>query len=178
MTLLLYLTVVGAGICVIAYGLSRERTRAKAAMAARDELILAHGLDEAYVSGEDDSVVGLSRSPGVLVVGTIGEQRRIPFHAIRSVEGLRDGVLMVRADRGAAAAPAPPLETGPLPPQAVRSLSLRITVDDPEPTAHSVLFLDGGKQGLEAHNTHLREQAALTEAWYKRVVEAMRRAEA
>jgi hypothetical protein len=174
MTVLIYVTTIGALICVIAFGLSRERTRAKAAIAVRDQLSADHGLDEAYVSGEDDSMIGLSRKLMVLVVGTTSAQRRIPFHAIRSVEGLRDGVVMVRTDREAAAA-GPALENGPLPPQTIRSLTLRITVDDPEPTAHSVLFLDGGKQGLEPHNTHLLQQAALTEAWYRRVVEVMPR---
>ncbi|KQW79675.1 hypothetical protein [Brevundimonas sp. Root1279] len=173
MTFILIAAVVFAIFWLMARSMTREKTRVKSAEAARQRLVAEHALDDAFVSEDDGSLIGLSTTRRILVLGDKDGDRVIPFEALRLVEGLRDDAVLVRAARE-------PLEAGPasegdaLPPPTTRTLSLRITADDPEPTARSVLFLDGGRHGLEPHNAHLRQQAALTEAWYRKVVEAMR----
>ena len=162
-------------ICLIGFWLRRERTSAAQATAVRDQLIGKYDLDEAYVSGDDDSFVGLSQAKKELLVGRIDTPQRLPFRAIRAVEGLRDGVVMVRSGRDGL--PPPPGDPDALPPHVIHSLGLRITVDEPESADHLVLFADGGKQGLDPQNLYLRQQAALTEAWYRKLVEAMRAAD-
>ncbi|MFN3559508.1 MAG: hypothetical protein ACK4UQ_09495 [Brevundimonas sp.] len=162
----------GCLICLIGFWLRRERTTAAAAKGVRDRLIETYGLDEAYVSGDDDSFVGLSMAKRELLVGRVETPQRLPFGAIRAVEGLRDGAVMVRTARDGV--PPPPADPDALPPHMIRSLGLRITVDAPEPGDHVILFANGGKQGLDPQNLYLRQQAALAEAWYRKVAVAMR----
>lgn len=160
----------------MARSIERNRKRERAAETARTAksyVMNEHGLDDVFVSDEDGSLIGLSATRRILVLGGRDGNRVTPFDAIRSVEGLRDGIVLVSAERGGTAA-MPAGDRDSPPPQRVRTLTLRITFDGPEPTGHSVLFLDGGKHGLEPLNRHLHEQAALTEAWYRRVVQAMR----
>ncbi len=159
-------------ICLIGFWLRRERTSAVAARAIRDELIGKFGLDEAYVSGDDDSFVGLSMAKRELLVGRVETPRRLQFRAVRAVEGLRDGVVIVRTGRDGV--PPPSADPDALPPHVIHSLALRITVDAPEPGEHVILFADGGKRGLDPQNLYLRQQAALAEAWYRKVAGAMR----
>lgn len=172
---LLFAIAIIALIVMAGFWLRRERTSAAAAVAVRNELIARYDLDEAYVSGEDDSLIGLSFATRQLLFGTIGAPQRLPFDALRAVEGLRDGVVMVRTARDGAPL-APTNDASDLPPHTVRSLALRITVDGPEPGVHTILFADGGKQGLDPQNMYLRQQAVLTEAWYGRLVKAMQEA--
>lgn len=163
---------IAALICLIGFWLRRERTSAVAAKAVRDQLIGKFDLDAAYVSGDDDSFAGLSTVRREMLIGRVDAPQRLPFRAIRAVEGLRDGAVMVRIGRDGL--PPPPGDPDALPPQVIHSLALRITVDVPEPGDHLILFADGGKQGLDPQNLYLRQQAALTEAWYRKVAAAMR----
>lgn len=157
----------------MARSIERNRKRERAAATAKTHVVNEHGLDDVFVSDEDGSLIGLSTTRRILVLGGRDGSRALPFDAIRSVAGLRDRVVLVSTEREGVAATSTGDRDAP-PPQRVRTLSLRIRVDGPEPIEQSILFLDGGKHGLESLNSHLHEQAALTEAWYRRVVEAMR----
>lgn len=173
MTFILIAAVVFAISWLMARSMTREKTRVKSAAVARQRVVAEHGLDDAFVSEDDGSLIGLSATRRILVLGGKDGDRVIPFEALCLVEGLRDDTVLVRAARAPLAA-GPVAEGDTLPPPTTRTLSLRITAEAPAATSHSVLFLDGGRHGLESHNAHLRQQAALTEAWYRKAVEAMR----
>lgn len=177
MTYILIAAFVVALFWLLARSIERTRSRERAVEAASRRVTAEHGLDEVYVSEDDGSLIGLSAERRILVLGGKDGDRVVPFDAIRLVEGVRNGTVLVRAERdGPALAPARHRESFDLP-ERISALTLRITVEGPDPTEHAVLFLDGGKHGLEPHNSHLRQQAALAEAWYRKVVEAMRPAD-
>jgi hypothetical protein len=155
--------------------ISRDKARRDLAVAIKARVRQAHGLQDVFVSREDDSFVGLSGDGATVVLGRGDEEQAVPVAAIRSVEGLRDGMVLIRAEPDSNPV-APPTEQSVADvPRRIQSLALRVTVED---QPFTVLFFDGGRHGADPVNEQFRKSAARTEAWFRKLSTAMRLARA
>ena len=156
----------------------RSMNREKAAR-DRKEAILArvkgrHGIEDVFVSTEDGSYVGLSNDGTTLAVGHGNEDRVAPVSDIVAVEGIRDDVVLVRAARSGGQDLFPPTSRSPADlPERIRRLGLRVALEG-EDDGRTILFFDGGKHGVDPINANFRKQAVETEAWFRKLTNAMR----
>lgn len=173
-----YLVIAAAVVVLFTFmarSIARKRQRERASETARASVIGAYALDDVFVSDVDGSFVGLSSDGERVVVGRGEDSRAFPTTAIRAVEGVRDGVVLIRAEPdGDPVAPVPVAEQGVADaPDRIASLGLRLTVED---QVFDIVFHDTGRHGVSADNAPFRKQAALTEAWFRKLSTAMRRA--
>jgi len=150
----------------------RDREQERAVTAVRDRLSLRYRPDDLFVSPYDQSAIGLCVERGMLVLGDVATDAEYPFAAILEVEGLRDGVVLRRSRASGAEAPAAqasPAQT----PATIRSLELRITVDDPARPVWLVRFFDWPGAGVSPRNAVFLARAADTEHWFGLISDIM-----
>lgn len=147
---------------------SRDRIKSVAAAVAK-----AHGVTDLFVSPDDGSFIGLSAEGGQVIVGKGEESRAIPTASLLAVEGVRDETVLIRAEPdGDPVSPIPVAEQGISDiPERIRWLGLRLTVGY---EVFTVSFYEGGRHGVSPDNAQFRKQAALTEAWFRKLSTAMR----
>lgn len=177
MSALLTLSVIAFLAWLMVRSMTREKASRDRVEGIRRRVSRAHGIEDLFISRDDGGFVGLSGDEGRIVLGQGDDGRAFPVTAIRAVEGLRDGVVLIRAELdGDPVTPAPVAEQGIADvPERIRSLSLRVTLDDETCT---VLFFDGGRHGAEPVSEAFRAAAAQTEAWFRKLSTAMRLAKA
>lgn len=170
MTALIALAVIGFLAWLTVQAMNRDKASRRRAEAIRAAVRQAHGIEDVFVSPEDGSFVGLSADGARIVLGK-GEGQSAPVAAIRAVEGVRDGAVLIRAEPGGdPVTPAAEQDVTDLP-ERIRTLELRVTLDE---QAHTVLFFEGGRHGVTPDNAPFRQQAALAEVWFRKVSTAMR----
>jgi hypothetical protein len=156
---------------LVVRSMNREKARRDRSQAIKARLLQAHGIEDVFISREDDSFLGLSGDSALILLGQGDEGRTFPVAAIRAVEGLRDGTVMIRAEPdGDPITPAAEQDVSDLPERIV-SLGLRVTLED---ETHTVLFFQGGRHGVDPVNEQFRKQAARTEEWFRKLSTAMR----
>jgi hypothetical protein len=151
--------------------MNREKAARDRARSIKARVREAHGVGEMFVSFEDGSFVGLDADGRRLALGGADGERVVPVAAMVCVEGLRDGTALVRADRSGRGPLPAPVDNPADVPERIRSLALRITLEDGD---HTVLFFDGGKHGAVPVNESFRKAAARTEDWFRKLSHAMR----
>jgi|GEM_PF-6526926 len=173
MQAILLLGVVFALLWFMVRSMTREKASRDRVEAITVRVRQAHGIEDLFVSREDGGFVGLSGDGARIVLGRGDDGRSFPVAAITAIEGLRDGLVLIRAEpNGEPVAPAPVAEQDITDvPERIRSLSLRVTLDQ---DAHTILFFDGGRHGAEPINEAFRSAAAQTEAWFRKLSTAMR----
>lgn len=152
--------------------MNRERAARDRAAAIKTRVRQSHTIHDLYVSRDDYSLVGLSAARDRLVIGKGEEDRAVAMADVLAIEGLRDELVLIRADRTSGVVPPERPRTEADLPDRIRSLSLRITLADG--SAPVVLFFDGGKHGVPPANEAFRKAAARTEDWFRRLGVAMR----
>lgn len=173
MSALLTLAVITFLAWLTVRSVTREKASRDRAAAISKRVRQAHGIEDLFVSRDDGGFVGLAGDGDRIVLGQGDDGQAFPVASIRAVEGLRDGVVLVRAEPdGDPVTPAPVAEqTVADVPERIRSLSLRITLDD---ETRTVLFFDGGHHGADPISESFRAAAAQTEAWFRKLSTAMR----
>lgn len=153
--------------------MNREKRKRDRAAAIRTQQQERHGVDDLFVSREDGSFVGLSADGDRVLLGKGDDGQVFPAASIRAVEGLRDGIVLIRAEPdGDPVTPAPIAEQSVVDvPERILSMGLRVTLAD---QAFTVLFYEGGRHGVDPANEEFRKQAARTEAWFRKLSSAMR----
>lgn len=177
MKFLLLCAVIGVIAWLTLRSISREKARRDGAAAIEARVRQAHAVDELFVSQDDGSIVGLSPDGGQVIVGKGEAVRVLPTASLLAVEGVRDETVLIRAEPdGDPVSPAPVAEQGVTDiPERIRRLGLRLTTGD---EVLSVSFYEGGRHGVSPDNAQFRKQAALTEAWFRKLSTAMRLARA
>jgi hypothetical protein len=157
--------------------MNRDKAARDRAEAVKVRVRQAHGIEDLFVSREDGGFVGLSGDGARIILGQGDDGRSFPVAAITAIEGLRDGLVLIRAEpNGDPVAPAPVAEQDITDvPERIRSLSLRVTLDQ---DTHTIPFFDGGRHGADPINEGFRSAAAQTEAWFRKLSTAMRLAQA
>lgn len=150
----------------------RDREQERAIAAVRDRLSLRYKPDDLFVSPYDQTAIGLCVERGMLVLGDATTEAEYPFAAILEIEGLRDGVVLRRTRASGAKAPAAPTATTQTP-ATIRSLELRITVDDPAHPVWLVRLFDWPGAGVSPRNAVFLARAGDTEHWYGLITNLM-----
>lgn len=151
--------------------MNREKAARNRVKATRARVSTSHGIEDVFVSPEDDSLVGLSADGVRVVLGKGAETRVFATADIRAIEGVRDGAVLVRAEPGGdPVTPAPQQSVADLPDR-IGKLTLQVTTADAD---YAVLFFDGGRHGVTAANEPFRAQAAEAETWFRKLSNAMR----
>jgi hypothetical protein len=171
MIALMALAVIGFLAWLTVRAMNRDKASRNRVDAIRAAVRQAHGIEDVFVSPEDGSFVGLSGDGARIVLGKGEEGHSAPVTAIRAIEGVRDGAVLIRAEPdGDPVTPAADQDVTDLP-ERIRTLELRVTLDE---QAHTVLFFEGGRHGVTPDNAPFRQQAALAEVWFRKISTAMR----
>lgn len=153
--------------------MNREKGRRDRAEAIKARVRERHGAADLFVSREDGSFVGLSADGDRIIVGKTDDGHTFPVSDLLAVEGVRDGVVLIRAEPdGDPVTAAPVAEQGVADvPERIRALGLRLTIGA---QVFEVLFFDGGRHGISPLNEAFRKQAVRAEAWHRKLSTAMR----
>lgn len=168
----------GGVLLAIMFGLMigsarQDRERDVKVRAVSDRISTRYKPDEIFVSPFDRSVIAVCRERGTLVLGDAEADVEVPFAALAEVEGLRDDAVLRRASRESGASGVAP--DGPARDVVnIRSLDLRVTVDDPARPVWLVRFFDWPGGGVSPGNVLFQERARDTERWFTLVADAMR----
>ncbi|WP_420471983.1 hypothetical protein [Brevundimonas sp. FT23042] len=173
MRFLLLCAIIGVIAWLTLRSISREKARRDGAAAVKARVRQTHAVDDLFVSPDNGSFVGLSADGGQIIVGKGEQSQAIPTASLLAVEGVRDEAVLVRAEPdGDPVSPVPVAEQGVGDiPGRIRRLGLRLTAGD---EVFSVSFYEGGRHGVSPDNAEFRKQAALTEAWFRKLSTAMR----
>ncbi len=177
MTMLVIVGFAAFVLWVSVRSMNRDKAIREQAAAIRVRVREAHGIEDIFVSPANGSYVGLSGDGLRVVLRGPGEERLLPMCEVLAIEGVRDDVVLVRADRASDPDPPPVSDRTPADlPERIRWLGLRFLLKegDEEDEEYVVLFFDGGKHGVEPVNAAFRRQAAETEAWFRRLTNAIR----
>jgi hypothetical protein len=152
----------------------RDREQERAVRAVQDRLGQRYKPEKVFVSGWDQSAVGLNLERGVVVLSGADGDAEYPLAAIAEIEGLRDGTLLRRIRRGDAEPAGAAAGGGKGDVIRINTLDLRITVDDPARPVWIVRFFDWPAGGVSPGNVAFQAAARDAESWFRQLSDAIR----
>jgi ribosomal protein L7/L12 len=182
------LTIIAVVILFLALLVRSQLKKDKALAEIRSNLVAKHKTDETYVSTVDGNAIGFNFREKRLMLRSGGKDRSYPFSAIAAMQVIENGATLTQTNRGSqlAGAAIGGLALGGVgaliggmsgstrTQHNLRSVSIKVTVDDRFEPVHTICFLNVGGNGVEPDGIVAKPARAAAERVHAHLVNAMR----